>query len=174
MPKKSITQAELKELLDYDPETGIFTWKVDRNQNVRAGMKAGTVMNTGYIMVHVKNMFITGHRLAWFYMNGYFPECHIDHIDQNRTNNAISNLRLAHNNHADNSQNRTLQSNNTTGYPGVHHCKRDKKFIARISVQGKRRVVGYYDTLEEAIAARDTAKAVYHKFEPTQRGVNRD
>jgi hypothetical protein len=171
MQKESITQSELKELLDYDPDTGLFRWKVDRNQKAKKGTVAGTVMNTGYVMVHVKNAFITGHRLAWFFTYGVYPDCHIDHIDQDKTNNRISNLRLATNNHADNSQNRTVQSNNTTGCPGVHYCKRDKKFISRVSVGGIRHIVGYFITLEEAIEARKKAKELHHKFEPLQRGV---
>lgn len=169
MRKESITQAELKELLDYDPETGIFKWKVDRPYVVKAGDIAGSINGKGYVTIQIRPKTYQAHRLAWLYMTGKWPEAHMDHVNGNRADNGWLNLRQA--TPAENMQNKCVYANNKSGYPGVSYRDDMKKFEAYIRVAGKHRRIGWYRTFEEACEARDEAKATLHTFQPKQRGV---
>lgn len=91
--REKITQKRLHELLDYSPDTGLFTWKVARAGRIKAGDVAGNLNNTGYIQITVDGTAYYAHRLAWLYIHGKFPENHIDHINGVRDDNRISNLR---------------------------------------------------------------------------------
>ena len=76
MKKQKLTQEELKRLLNYDPKTGIFVWKIYRNYNAKIGDIAGnTNATTGYINIKINNKSYSAHRLAWLYVYGYFPDC---------------------------------------------------------------------------------------------------
>ena len=89
-----LTQERLKELMYYDPETGIFTWKVKRARNASAANIAGTKDKDGYIIIHIDKKAHKSHRLAWLYMEGYLPYgIDIDHKDQDKQNNKWDNLR---------------------------------------------------------------------------------
>jgi len=90
--KRNLTQERLKELLSYDPETGIFRWKISR-RGVLVGTIAGSTRKDLYVMIRVLGADYLAHRLAWLYVYGYFPENFIDHIDRNPSNNTIVNLR---------------------------------------------------------------------------------
>ena len=85
-----ITQEELKELLDYNPETGLFTWNV--YNNIKNKTTAGT-FNDGYIQIKIKQKIYQAHRLAWLYVYGEWPKGQIDHINGIRDDNRIENLR---------------------------------------------------------------------------------
>lgn len=168
-----ITQQELKEVLFYDPITGVFTWR----QNIiykrgvakgavakyTQGKRAGGVEHYGYRRIKINGKTYKEHRLAWLYMYGAFPP-HIDHKDGVRDNNRIENLRLATN--SQNACNRSKSIKNTSGYKGVDFSRASKKWRARIMKNGKRITVGYYDTPEEAaenyrIAAKEIHGAFY-------------
>lgn len=136
-----ITQQELKELLDYNPETGIFTWK---NASKR---KAGTSMYSGYIRLNVNKKQYLAHRLIWLYVYGYFPK-YVDHINMNRSDNRLCNLREATN--TQNQYNKKLTKRNTSGIKGVSWFERDKNWRARLHVSGKLIHLGYFDSIEEA------------------------
>lgn len=154
-----ITQEELKRLLNYDPETGIFTWKEDRFSD-REGKVAGCKHKlTGYIQIKVFGKMYKGHRLAWLYVYGEFPTM-LDHKNRIKHDNRIANLRVA--TRSENNFNVSL-SNSTTGVRGV--CKYGKKYRAQIKKEGKHYYLGNYLTLEEAKKVwEEKAKELYGDF----------
>jgi len=170
MRKESITQAELKELLDYDPETGIFTWKVCRGGK-QIGRVAGYMHNSGYRYTEIDHQHYALHRLAWLYVHGKYPNdsLEIDHINGVRDDNRIANLRLA--TRAQQMQNKAVYSNSTTKLPGITFHKASGKYAARLNVNGKQIWLGLFDTVEAAWEARQKAKAEHHGFAPEDRGA---
>jgi len=112
----SITQERLKEILHYDPETGAFTWRVDRGSKKFKGLKAGCLRSFAVNIVIDKIQY-KAHRLAWLYMTGSFPTEFIDHIDRDPTNNKWNNLRAA--SCQQNAYNQGPNSKNSTGVKGV-------------------------------------------------------
>lgn len=89
-----ITQERLKELLSYDPQTGLFTWLMDKG-SARKGALAGKLNTASYVQIQLDKRMYLAHRLVWLYIYGAFPACVIDHIDGDKNNNAFSNLREA-------------------------------------------------------------------------------
>lgn len=170
MPKNrhELTADRLHELLSYDPETGIFLWKVPA-RGYRPGDKAGTAHCKGYLTIVVQGQSFLAHRLAWLYVHGRWPTDQIDHRNCSRDDNRIANLREATN--AENHQNKLLQKNSTSGHPGISWHSRDCKWHSRIQVSGKRINLGSFARIEDAIAARAKAKAELHKFHPIDQGV---
>jgi hypothetical protein len=148
-----INPAELHSLFDY--KDGILTWK----QGHKKGRVAGSLKPTGYTVVEINNNNIMAHRLVWMMHNGSF-DGFIDHIDGNRSNNKIENLRLA--TVLQNSWNRKNNSNNKTGVKGVHQIKATKKYQARICIGNKRLVLGSFDDLELAELVVSEARNKYH------------
>ena len=160
---KDITAERLREVLDYDPATGVFTWKARTSpfSRVNVGDVAGGLKTKGYIRIKLDGRELLAHRLAWLYVNGEWPADQIDHISGIRTDNRIVNLRLATN--AENQHNqRKPQADNTTGFLGV--SPEYGKFKARIVVDGKNKHLGMFHTPEEAHAAYVDAKRKLHKF----------
>jgi len=88
-----LTQAELHQYLNYDPQTGIFTWKVKLSDKINIGQKTGCKNNRGYLLIKINKKLYRAHRLAWLYVYGYFPKFTIDHINRIKTDNRIENLR---------------------------------------------------------------------------------
>ena len=163
-----LTQARLKELLHYDPETGVFTWVAGScNRWSTPGRIAGTPDGKGYLMVMVDRQRYKAHRLAFLYMTGAMPEAQVDHISGAVADNRWENLRSA--TQSQNMQNRKAQINNTSGHPGVNWSTSACKFVARISVNGVRQFLGCFDDAEQAGKAYLTAKARLHTFQPTPR-----
>jgi hypothetical protein len=154
-----INQSELKEIMHYDPGTGIFRWKVTVSRNVKAGSIAGSRRSDGYWRVPYKGKIYSAHRLAWFYVHGVFPPDQVDHINHQRDDNRIANLRLATN--TENGRNRSLSTNNTSGVTGVYWEKREGKWRATIKANGKRIHLGCFYNIECAIAARQAANIKY-------------
>lgn len=161
-----LTFEEASKLLAYDPECGLLTWKVSRG-TVKAGSVAGSPNGKGYLQVALHGKDYLAHRLAWLLHTGSWPSQHLDHINGQKTDNRMDNLRECSN--AQNQQNRGKPSNNTSGVQGVCWHKRDKKWQAQIAVDGKRINLGYFETIEEAVAARAEAKAHYHTFQQEDR-----
>jgi hypothetical protein len=157
-----ITQDELKRCFDYDPETGIFIWKIKPNKKLPIGTIAGATVNQ-YKRITYKGKSYGAHRLAWLYMYGTFPANLIDHINGNGLDNRIANLREATS--FENAQNITkAQKNNPHGYLGVTFDKRKQRWRARIGVDGTRRRLGSFKTPEEAYNAYLSAKRELHPF----------
>lgn len=154
-----ITASVVRELLNYDPKTGIFRWKVDR-QRARAGETAGCICPMyGYTLIGLNYRHYRASRLAWLYMTGSWPGCLIDHIDRDRSNDAWSNLRQA--TFKQNNENRQLSSKSLSGVKGVAWQPSRKKWMAHITHNGKTINLGRYPDINAAIAARNQAEARY-------------
>lgn len=154
--KKPLTLEIVRLLLNYDPETGVFTWRVRRNQHVAAGDVAGHVCaSRGYRFINVCQHLVLAHRLAVFYVTGKWPENDVDHRKGKRDDNRLGELR--HATRAENMVN--LQGphrDNKVGLLGVAPC--NGRFAAYIRLQRKNRYLGTFDTPEEAHQAYLTAK----------------
>ena len=146
-----ITQERLRELLSYDTETGLFT-RITGD----ARKTVGSLHHTGYITINLDGKNYMAHRLAWLYVNGNFPPEEIDHINGKSTDNRISNLREA--SRKQNNENRTLRSDNTSGFQGVTFNKSFRKFQARIMHNKKSRHLGLFSTAEQASQAYQAAR----------------
>lgn len=169
MPKKSITQAELKELLDYNLETGVLTWIKARKCGGKDGARAGYIHRRGYRYLEIYGQHWAAHRLIWLWWYGVLPDCSIDHINGVFDDNRLCNLRLAVNNGYDQKQNNARYKNNTTGYAGVSYSKKKGKYMARIQSFGVSYFLGEFLTPEEAYAAYCAKKKELHLFSPEPR-----
>lgn len=158
----SITAERLREILSYDTESGVFVWKVSRGP-LNAGMKAGSVDTRGHLQICIDRRLYQAHRLAWLYVNGKWPNKHIDHINGDKTDNRIANLRDV--THAVNLQNqrRAPSSNKTSGLLGVSWKKANLRWCAQIQVNDKKMHLGLFDTAEAAHAAYVVAKRQLHE-----------
>lgn len=162
MPRKIIplpTQARLQALLEYDEQTGVFKWR-ERRGATPAGTVAGAVHSSGYRYIAVDGVAYKAHRLAWVYVYGRPPEDLLDHRDRNPDNNAIDNLREA--THAQNQQNKKVYRNNQSGHKGVSWFAQTGRWRVRLQTDGVNRCLGYFPTLEEAVAARQQAELSMH------------
>ena len=158
----ALTERRVKELLDYNPNTGIFTWRVSRGP-ARAGDIAGGPNNKGYHRVKIDGLLHCAQRLAWLYIYGAWPEDQVDHINCVRDDNRIENLRAADN--AENQGNRRkARSDSSTGVIGATWHPRSKKFQAMIRAGGKQKYLGLFNTAEEAHQAYIKAKRELHPF----------
>lgn len=161
-----ITQPTLKQILHYNPETGIFTRNtyLDKRGRLCGHRKLGCIGH-GYLIITIKRKHYRAHRLAWLYMTGNFPEKHIDHIDGIRINNSWNNLREV--TIAENNQNyRKARTGSIVDLLGVSlmppssNYVRKKPYRARINDT----TIGYYKTKEEAYAAYVEYKRQIHPF----------
>lgn len=153
--KNNLTQAYLREILDYNSETGIFTWRV-KIGNIKIGQLAGFTHNKiPYHQIKVRQKLYLAHRLAWLWVYGEFPNGYLDHIDMNRSNNRIDNLRIATN--SQNQGNIKLWKTNTSGYRGVHWCRKTGKWRAGIRINSHLHCLGSFNTREEAAEAYNKA-----------------
>lgn len=165
MTEKILTQERLKELLHYNPETGIFNWKV-KIGSVLCGNEAGCIMHNGYgysyIVIGINKKSYRAHRLVWLYVNGHLPNGIIDHKDHDGLNNKITNLRDT--SYSGNGKNRVLGKNNTSGCIGVSWNKSLHKWRASISIDRNPAHIGYFDSYFEAVCARKSAEGKYNYF----------
>jgi len=160
MAKAILDIARLRALLSYDPETGIFTWLVNRGPNKTAGNPAGSPDEEGYLRIGIDRRRYRAHRLAWFYVHGVWPEMELDHWDTDRTNNRIGNLREA--TRTVNMQNMRKSPAKASDLPmGV--CRDRRGFYSQISVHGRKINLGSYPTADAAHEAYVTAKRQYHE-----------
>lgn len=157
--ENTLNQGLLKENLSYDLETGVFTRRISNTNFVKVGSVAGWVRRDGYIEIKVNGRPYLAHRLAWLYMTGSWPADEIDHIDGNPGNNRFHNLRSV--DHKENGRNQKMPCNNTSGIVGIHWFKPRQKWQARITLDGKRIYLGYFDSLEEATKVRKQAEIKY-------------
>ena len=152
----------LKEFLAYDAASGVITWIKRPTANVFVGAVAGKVSPTGYRQIRFKRKLWYAHRLAWYMHTGVDPiGWTVDHINQNKDDNRIENLRLAH--EYQQRGNVGLRSDNTSGIRGVSWSKRDSKWEAKIHRKQKTYMLGRFNTKEEAAAAYEKAATVYFK-----------
>lgn len=156
-----ITQARLKELLHYNPVTGLFVRRVSRG-SVKAGALAGYTGDKGYTLINIDGRRYKAHRLVFLYMVNCIPD-EVDHRNQIKADNGWSNLRAS--NRTDNARNMPLSVRNTTGVTGVTWRPRQKKWVARITLDGRRVQLGRFDRFSEAATARLQAESK-HGFHP--------
>ncbi len=151
------TAERLRELLHYNPETGVFTWVVKR-RGVRVGAMAGTVSSTnGYRIIRLDYRAYQAHRLAWLWMVGGWPKGQIDHLNCNKVDNRWCNLREA--TPTQNTRNRPVRRDNRIGFKGV--ARANHRWQARIWVNGKRFHIGCFDSPEDAHNAYAAAAKEY-------------
>jgi hypothetical protein len=141
-----------KNSLHYDQDSGIFTWIKSANNKVKVGSRAGTKEKRGYIIIQLNKKTIKAHRLAWLMVHGSFPNGEVDHIDNNPSNNRISNLRVV--NRSKNQMNARPPVHNKSGFKGVHFCKSKNKWVATIGKNGKKEFIGYFNDFESAKKSR--------------------
>lgn len=159
-----LTQERLKQLLRYSPVVGVFEKLVGGSRKSRPKrwvLAGGVRRDTGYITISVGGKSYAAHRLAWLYMYGVMPEQEIDHIDGDRSNNAIKNLRIA--TRCENMWNTASHKNNRSGLKGVSWDKARNMWVGRIKAEGKVAFNAYFKTLEEAEVAMAEARARIHE-----------
>lgn len=171
-PRKTV--AELAAILDYDRESGRLTWSprgpeeftcvenertrvASRWNKLRAGKEAGHVVDAGYRVVCIEGKTYQSHRIAVALTIGQWPDGEVDHINHDRTDNSLRNLRVVTS--AENSRNRSLPRHSTSGAIGVHFHRPSGKWHARIWAGDKRIHIGSFERREDAEAARICASA---------------
>jgi hypothetical protein len=159
-PTRSGLSAErAREMLNYDPETGVFL--AARDSHTRsAGDPAGTTRHDGYVRVRVDGVQYLAHRLAWLIVLGEWPSGILDHINGNPADNRISNLRQA--NYSQNSANAKRNRRNKSGQRGVHYCKARRRWLATMTLNGRYVHIGSFLTQQEAVKARVDAGVDAH------------
>lgn len=166
MSEPILTQSRLRELFDYDPDTGVFTRRVGRGGVALVGRKVGNYAGGGYLKVSINKRNEYLHRLAWLYMYGKYPNGVIDHINGVKDDNRLTNLRDV--TRSENQHNMSTRINCWTGCLGVSWVAKSCKWKVRITVRHKEIHLGLFATLAEAIAARQAAKLIHHPTAPTQ------
>ena len=159
--KSRLTHERVCALIDYNPETGIFTSKVDR-LSAKAGKVLGTLSPQGYVLLSIDGVTVTAQSLAVFIKTGQWA-ISVDHHDHDRLNNRWINLRPT--THSLNSANRKLTKRNTSGMPGVRWYNRYGKWVARVCVDGKSVWLGSFDNLfDAAVAYAEAAREAFGEF----------
>ncbi|MDH0157327.1 HNH endonuclease [Stutzerimonas stutzeri] len=155
-----ISHEKLVEIMHYSPETGVFTRRKKVNQ---MPTEAGSTDKQGYRRIHLLGKVYRAHRLAWFYLTGEWPSAEIDHINGDRSDNRISNLRQC--THQQNNHNQPIRRNNRSGVKGVHWDRRLQKWHAQVCLNFKVHHVGHFDDLSEAaLAVMDQRKKLHGEF----------
>ncbi len=160
---KLVERCVVVDLLEYQPLTGQFRWKKCPQNRWSGNEFAGSKTKDGYQIICIKGKKYLSHRLAWFWVYGSWPEGQIDHINHDRLDNRIENLRVV--TLQENRKNQRLSKANTSGQIGVHWATRDKRWRAAIQVKGKMMGLGDYKTFKEAVEARKAAEVKYN-FHP--------
>jgi HNH endonuclease len=156
-----LTAERLRELLHYDPATGVFTWRVTNSNRAPAGHVAGSPNKRGYIAIGIAGKTYYAHRLAWLYMTGSWPEDDVDHRDLDKSNNRWSNLRPA--TRSQQIANTKARKTNRCGLKGV--CERRGRYMATITKNGEQYYIGDFPSPEMAAAAYEAkAKALFGEY----------
>lgn len=158
-----ITQSELKEILDYDPETGIFRWKISPTNCVRKGSVAGN-KTRNELNIKIKGKQYSARRLAWVYVHGVDPgSCVVSPLDHDNYNNKICNLRIITRSELglESQKNMKPHSTNKSGITGVSWNNGKGRWVAKIYISGKYKHLGYFENLISAKKARQEANVKY-------------
>jgi len=146
---EQITQKYLKSILEYDPDTGVFIWKI-RKKGIKRKV-AGYINNNGYRVITINRTTQLAHRLAWLYMTGEWPKGQIDHINHDKDHNRIENL-----NDVSVRGNAHNRLDNKT-FVGVYWHPDNNKWISKINIRGKIEYLGSFETHLAACYARHQA-----------------
>jgi hypothetical protein len=159
MSERGFSDEDLFDMFDYDDATGQLLWKIKPNNGVKIGDVVGTPVE-GYLRTIIQGVKIQVHRIIWVIHYGTIPEGYqIDHIDGDRANNRLTNLRLS--TPSQNSQNRYRVSG-TSGYKGVTFNKNSQMWYAQIQMHGRRKHIGRFNTPEEAAVAYEEYAVKLH------------
>lgn len=162
-----LTAARLKELLRYCPDTGVFDWISNNGMRVCIGKPVGS-KSRGYLRIRVDGKKYFAHRLAWLYVHGEWPEHELDHVNRDRADNRIANLRPASD--TQNQRNRGIQRNNSSGVTGVYWRPADRKWQAMIKINKKLISLGVFALKGDAVQARRAAEVEHFgSFAPENR-----
>ncbi len=154
-----ITQEYLKSILHYDPDSGIWTWKVRKRTRIRIGDQAGTLNQDGYTVIKFDGKIYRSGRLAFFYMTGNWPDNEVDHINTDISDDSWGNLREATS--TQNKMNRRVRCDSKLGVKGISLLP-GGKYRASIKIEGKYHHLGTFEKLEDAVAARNKVAASVH------------
>lgn len=149
----ALDEKRLKELMVYDPDTGLFTWRKTKGR-AKAGSAAGCKDAYGYKVIRVDGLLYKAHRLAWLYTYGEWPEGLLDHINRNPADNRIANLREASQSENMHNANRKSKS----GVPGVRWREERSRWVAQIRVGYRNHIIGSFMSKDEAVLARRQAE----------------
>jgi hypothetical protein len=155
----ALTQERLKEVLRYDPETGLFYWLECRGRR-QIDRPAGTKDASGYNVIGVDGVRYRANRLAWLYMTGEHPDENVDHIDGATWNDRFANLRSC--SHSDNQKNMKRHRDNGSGFKGVYTATKGRTWFSQIFSDGKFHYLGSFATKDEAASAYDAAARSLH------------
>lgn len=158
-PRPLLTQQRLKELLHYDPDTGVFT-RIRSRLSTTLNKKAGGINYDGYRRIYIDGSSYFAQRLAFLYIHGSWPSSQMDHINGNRDDNRISNLREATS--SENKHNQLINRKNTSGVKGVCWHKGAKKWQARVMMNGRDKYLGLFDSIHDAEMAACEARISLH------------
>lgn len=157
---KQHSPEEIKSAFRYDQNTGKLYWKIDKFK-IKSGKIAGTLHRSGYRQVMYKGVHYQEHRVIWCLVHGEWPDLFIDHIDRNRSNNRLENLRLA--TRSENSCNTVVKVNSVSGIKGVNWHKASQSWLVRLQINGVRTEIGRFSSIEEAKRAIENARLSTHK-----------
>lgn len=157
MAKSDLTAERLREVLRYNKKTGIFTWKIRRGK-IQPRTVAGSLRSDGYYDIRVDDVLHRAHRLAWLYVTGEWPAVLIDHRDRNPGNTKWNNLREA--TYGQNRQNQKTMKHCTHGHKGLE-LHTSGLWRVRISLDGRKYLIGYFKQVEDALYARRAAESFF-------------
>lgn len=153
------THEEVTSLFNYNPLTGIVTRKSTVTSNAKEGSVVGWLNSDGYLHVKIRKTSYKLHRVIWLYVHGEWPKGVIDHINRDRKDNRLANLRDT--TVQVNNINKPIRKDSKTGIPGVTFHPRDKTYYAACKRDGKQNYLGSFKTIEEATNAVNNFKAKY-------------
>lgn len=159
----TLTIERLRHRFNYDPETGVFTRRSPSDRRFHDGQVVGHASDNGYIHFSIDNKKYGAHRLAWFYVHGEWPTGDIDHINGDRADNRIANLRDVSRSVNLQNQRAPKSHNKSTGILGAHLHTQTGRFTSRIRVNGQNKHLGCFATAEQAHVAYVAAKRELHE-----------
>lgn len=171
MANTILTQDYVRECFDYNPDTGVLTWRARPVEHFKrhkefliwnkrfASKLPGCLNDSGYLRVCINNKQYRAHWIIWLYVYGKFPTCYLDHINGIRSDNRLVNLREVST--VENSRNQRLSPKNTSGQTGVYFDKSRNKWFAFIHLNNRAKSLGRYEKFEDAVAARLAANKKY-------------
>jgi len=157
-----IERDALFKILNYDPETGIFTYKKGDMRGKKPTGEVGHIRANGELVIMINKKPFLARRLAWFFVHQEWPDF-LQNINHDRQDNRISNIRKT--SHIESNKNKKMNRTNTSGYTGVYYVKRIKRWKASIRVDGRLRHLGYFDDILDAKNERNKANEEYEFHE---------